>query len=261
MCRWLCYHGPSIYLEKLIYEPSHSLIDQSLHAEEAKVETNADGFGVAWYTDRSEPGLYRDILPAWSDSNLRSLAHHIKANVFLAHVRASTGTETSRPNCHPFTQGRWTFMHNGQIGEYLNIRRQLEALISDELYRYRLGTTDSEAIFLIMLSYGLDVDPEAAICKTIKAIMGIMETAHIKTPFRFTASLTDGERLYAIRFSTDNNPATLYYTSTPESLTVVSEPLDDTVQCWISVPASHILKFEGSFSKSKNLTISPLNLI
>ena len=70
MCRWAAYSGDPVYLEDLILSPAHSLIEQSHHARQAKTAINGDGFGVAWYGDRDEPGLYRDILPAWADRNL-----------------------------------------------------------------------------------------------------------------------------------------------------------------------------------------------
>ncbi len=53
-------------------------------------------------------------------------------------------------------------MHNGQIGGYHRIKRRLEALIPDDLYDTRRGTTDSEAIFLLALANGLESDPVAA---------------------------------------------------------------------------------------------------
>ena len=58
----------------LVCAPAHSLVHQSLHATEAKTGTNGDGFGLGWYGERPEPGLYRDIRPAWSDENLKSLS-------------------------------------------------------------------------------------------------------------------------------------------------------------------------------------------
>src|SRR5260221_13739403 len=58
MCRWLTYSGPPIYLEKLLFEPENSLIQQSLHARKARVSTNGDGFGVGWYGQRDIPGTY-----------------------------------------------------------------------------------------------------------------------------------------------------------------------------------------------------------
>ncbi|MEX0760572.1 MAG: ATP-binding protein, partial [Tistlia sp.] len=134
MCRWTVHAGEPVFLEQLVLEPCHSLIAQSQHAREAKAETNGDGFGLGWYGERPEPGLYREILPAWSDANLRSLCQQLRARLFFAHVRASTGTATARANCHPFAFGRWLFMHNGQIGGYERIRRRVEALIPDALY-------------------------------------------------------------------------------------------------------------------------------
>ncbi|MCC6204161.1 MAG: class II glutamine amidotransferase, partial [Hyphomicrobiales bacterium] len=122
MCRWAAYLGDDVFLEDIVTAPCHSLIAQSHHALEAKTPTNGDGFGVAWYGERPEPGLYRDILPAWSDPNLKSICRQIRSGLFLAHVRASTGGATSRANCHPFVCGRWSFMHNGQIGGFERLR-------------------------------------------------------------------------------------------------------------------------------------------
>ena len=70
-------------------------------------------------------------LPAWNDANLKSLSHQIRSSLFLAHVRASTGTATARQNCHPFSNEQWMFMHNGQIGGYDRLRRTLESMIDD----------------------------------------------------------------------------------------------------------------------------------
>ena len=154
MCRWLAYLGEPVFLEDFVSKPCQSLIAQSRHCREAKSEFNADGFGIGWYGEREKPGLFRDVRPAWSDENLLSIAHQIRASLFLAHVRAATGTATSRANCHPFAVGRHMFMHNGQVGGCQAIRRRLEALIPDELYNARVGTTDTEALFLIALATG-----------------------------------------------------------------------------------------------------------
>jgi glutamine amidotransferase len=76
MCRWLAYQGNPIYLDQLVYQPEHSLVHQSIEARKAVTRVNADGFGLGWYTERSTPGQFHEVLPAWSDENLRSLAHH-----------------------------------------------------------------------------------------------------------------------------------------------------------------------------------------
>ncbi|MCA0425604.1 MAG: class II glutamine amidotransferase, partial [Proteobacteria bacterium] len=79
MCRWIAYRGTPVYLEDVIVNPRHSLVHQSLHASEGKTETNGDGFGVGWYGERDVPGLYREVRPAWSDENLKSLCAQVRS--------------------------------------------------------------------------------------------------------------------------------------------------------------------------------------
>ncbi|HEY8382241.1 MAG TPA: class II glutamine amidotransferase [Microvirga sp.] len=236
MCRFLAYRGEPTFLSDLVCAPAHSLVHQSLHAEEAKTGTNGDGFGIGWYGERPEPGIYREIRPAWSDENLKSLCAQVRSGLFFAHVRASTGTSTTRANCHPFAHGRHLFMHNGQIGGYARIKRRLEAMIPDDLYDARLGTTDSEAIFLAALAGGLVENPVAAMARTLKTVRGMMSDASIEEPLRFTAALTDGENLWAYRWACDGQPPTLYYRETDGHLLVVSEPIDGRENGWREVP-------------------------
>lgn len=207
MCRFLAYLGEPVFLNELVCAPTHSLVHQSLHAAEAKTETNGDGFGIGWYGEHAEPGLYRDVCPAWSDDNLVNLCRQVRAKTFFAHVRAATGTATTRANCHPFAHGRHLFMHNGQIGGYHRIKRRLEALIPDDLYDTRRGTTDSEAIFLLALANGLESDAVAAMEATCATVRDLMQAARITEPFRFTAVLTDGDSLTRLPLGLRRAPA------------------------------------------------------
>ena len=43
MCRWLAYSGSPIPLETVLFEPEHSLIDQSLHSRMGAETTNGAG--------------------------------------------------------------------------------------------------------------------------------------------------------------------------------------------------------------------------
>ena len=212
MCRWIAYRGESIKLERYVTAPSHSLVVQSLRALEGNASTNGDGFGLGWYDAQDlEPGLYREVRPAWSDENLRHLCRHIRSHLFFAHVRASTGTPTTRPNCHPFAFGKWLFMHNGQVGDWSLIRRRVEALIPDDLYKSRVGTTDSEAVFLAILGAGAETDPVAATMRTLNVLTDMVRASGTTEPLRFTSALADGENLYAFRYSNNDTPNTLYY--------------------------------------------------
>ena len=246
MCRWLAYRGAPVYLDSLIFEPEYSLVSQSLSARHAKVPTNGDGFGVGWYAHRGTPGLFRDVLPAWNDANLKSLSHQIRASLFFAHVRASTGTETSRSNCHPFSHGRWLFMHNGQVGGWERLRRTLERDIPDEFYRCRKGTTDSEALFYLLLANGLEDDPTGALERVVGQVLRLVAHAGEREPFRFTVALADGERIYALRYASDEFPPSMYFRQADDALLVVSEPLDSRDTDWRVVPASGLLVCDGS---------------
>jgi glutamine amidotransferase len=239
MCRFLAYQGVPVFLEQFVSSPCHSLVHQSIHATEAKTGTNGDGFGLGWYSDRPEPGLYREIRPAWSDENLLSIARQVRSSLFFAHVRAATGTASTRANCHPFAQDRWMFMHNGQIGGYAAIKRKLEALIPDHLYAARTGTTDSEALFLIALARIEDgMEPVAAMSAALADATALMSDQGISEPLRFAASLSDGETIYAFRWSSDTRPPTLYFCEQADHMVVASEPVDERRDCWQAVPAN-----------------------
>ncbi len=239
MCRWIAYRGETIPLEQYVTAPAHSLVVQSLKALESTASTNGDGFGMGWYGEHPEPGLYREVRPAWSDENLRYLCRHIRSHLYFGHVRASTGTPITRPNCHPFACGRWLFMHNGLIGNWTRLRRKVEALIPDEFYGSRIGTTDSEAVFLAILGAGGDKDPVGATARTLATLTDMVGPN--KEPLRFTAALANGRDLYAFRYSTNDNANTLYYRESAHNVVVVSEPLDAERAHWKPVPPNHMI--------------------
>lgn len=241
MCRWLAYAGRPIFLENLVSKPCHSLIQQSQAASECLAPTNGDGFGVGWYGAWDEPGVFREAMPAWSDDNLRCLTHQISSSLFFAHVRASTGTETIRTNCHPFVSGRWMFMHNGQIGGWSHIRRRIEGRLSDTRYAERRGSTDSEVLFLMLEAAALAADPVEALADVLIDIREIMLEAGITDPLRLTAALTDGHRLYAFRYASDAHPPTLYWQKSQDGIVVVSEPIDACRNKWTPVEADTVL--------------------
>jgi predicted glutamine amidotransferase len=247
MCRWAAYTGAPIFLEEIVSRPGHSLIHQSHCATQCHTAINADGFGVAWYGEREEPGLYRDVMPAWSDPNLRSLTAQVKSGLFMAHVRASTGTATSRNNCHPFTWGRWTFMHNGQVGGYEAFRRDADMLIPDALYSSRKGATDSEALFLIAASEGLDHDPKGAMERAAAKLIALSRAKGAAPHLRLTGALSDGKRLYAMRYATDDLAPSLYHrwSETRQGTAVVSEPLEIGEGGWVEVPPYSFCTFDG----------------
>jgi predicted glutamine amidotransferase len=171
---------------------------------------------------------------------LRYLCRHLQSHLFFAHVRAATGTPITRPNCHPFACGTWMFMHNGFIGSWNRLRREVEALIPDKLYPSRIGTTDSEAIFLAIMGAGIE-NPLAATERTLVRLSELADRNGATERFRFTAALANGRDLYAFRYALNDRANTLYYREAENSIVVVSEPLDKNQKTWIPVPENHVL--------------------
>jgi predicted glutamine amidotransferase len=259
MCRWLAYYGDPIPIEALILRRQHSLIDQSLHSREGAETTNGDGFGVGWYSERGGmPGLYKSIQPAWNDRNLRELATHISSPLFFAHIRASSGTAVQETNAHPFRYGRWLFMHNGLVREYPRVRRDLMLAIDPALFPDIEGSSDSEVLFHLALTFGLQDDPLTALERMVGFVEEVGHRHEVEYPIQMTIATTDGERIIAARYSSEGKSRSLYFSTeahalkaqhpdieelqelSDESRAIVSEPLGDVVGAWNKVPESTI---------------------
>jgi glutamine amidotransferase len=133
------------------------------------------------------------------------------------------------------------FMHNGLIGNWSRMRRHVEALIPDEFYGSRIGTTDSEAVFLAILGAGGDKDPVGATAKVLSALTEMVSVDGDQEPLRFTAAIANGRDLYAFRYAANDNPNSLYYRESAGNVVVVSEPLDSEHAHWRPVPPGHVL--------------------
>jgi glutamine amidotransferase len=248
MCRFLAYLGDAIFLDELVCTPQHSLVRQSLRADEAKAVTNGDGFGIGWYGERESPGVYREVMPAWSDENLLGLCASVRSRLFFAHVRAATGTGIARQNCHPFRYGPYLFMHNGQIGGYGQLRRAMEARLPDHLYAERRGATDSELLFLMIIKR---IEMGEAVPDAVNQVLGetlaMMQVLHIHQPLRFAAVLADGRQMHAFRFSSDKRAPTLYlHHHESRGLVIASEPLEDGREGWEAIAPGTVLRVDAN---------------
>jgi predicted glutamine amidotransferase len=256
MCRWLAYTGSPILLERALFSPAHSLIDQSLHSKLGAEATNGDGFGVGWYDDAPSPGVFRSIEPAWNDQNLRELAGHITSGHFFAHIRAAIGSAVQQTNCHPFRHGHWLFMHNGYVAELPTVKRDLVMAVDESLYSEIAGQADTEILFYLALTFGLQDDPPEAVARTIGLVESIGAKHGVKYPFQGTIATTDGHRMWAFRYSSEGKSRSLFFTGSVPTLRqlyperevlfevsedarlVVSEPIGNLPGAWHEVPES-----------------------
>jgi predicted glutamine amidotransferase len=265
MCRWNAYFGQPLALDELLYRTEHSLIDQSLHSTLGVETTNGDGFGLGWYGSGADPQprRYRSVSPAWSDPNLRDLAAHIWSPLFLAHIRATTGTPVQQSNCHPFRHGRWLFVHNGVIAHFEEMRRDLLLAVDPKYFNSIGGSTDSELLFHLALTFGLDDDALPAVERAVGFVEATARAHEIENPVQMTLGFSDGRRLWAVRYSSAHQSRTLFVSAdrdtvqalhpdnerlrrmTDEDRIVVSEPLSGLPGVWLEVPESSALVIQA----------------
>ena len=220
--------------------------------------TNGDGFGVGWYLDRDRtlPARYRSVNPAWNDANLRELADHIESPLFLAHIRAAVGSPVQQTNCHPFRHGRWLFVHNGLLAGFQTLRRDLLLEVDPAFFDGIAGSTDSELLFHLALTFGLKDDPLGAMERAVGFVETKARERGVENPVQGTVGISDGKRLWAVRYSSQHESRTLFVSEDVDALrrlhpenerlqqleegdrVVVSEPLADLAGAWIEVPES-----------------------
>jgi glutamine amidotransferase len=252
----MAYSGDSLLAEELLFRPKHSLIDQSLHSRMGATTTNGDGFGIGWYGDGPTPALFKSIEPAWNDRNLRELAGQITTRLLFAHIRAATGTPVQRSNSHPFRHDRWLWMHNGAIRGFHEIKRDLMLAIDPSLYPEIDGSTDSETLFFLALTFGLMDDPPQAVERAVGLVEDVGRRHGVEHPIQMTVATTDGSSIWAFRYSSEGLSRTLFYSTKVAALRqlhpelevlnelgdnarlVLSEPLRDLEGAWNEVPES-----------------------
>src|SRR5215216_5691496 len=219
MCRWNAYFGQPLIIDELLFQTQHGLIDQSLHSRMGVETTNGDGFGLGWYGELGgDPCRYRTVTPAWSDVNLRDMAAQIASPLWLAHIRATTGTPVQQTNCHPFRHGRWLFVHNGVLAGFHTYRRELLLAVDPELFDGIEGSTDSEVLFHLALTFGLEDDPLGAMERAIGFVESKARERGVENPVQGTVGISGGERLWAVRYSSQHESRTLFISEDVDAL-------------------------------------------
>lgn len=272
MCRWFAYSGSPVLLETFLLQPKHSLIDQSLHSRMGTYPTNGDGNGLGWYGEGLKPGLYRSTAPAWNDKNLAELSAHVRSGLFMAHIRASTGTAIQQTNCHPFRHDGWLWMHNGEVRGFSAIKRELALAVDPDLFPLIEGSTDSEMMFFVALSLGLAEDPFLAVERMAGLIEKAGEAKGVEIPLRMSIAVADGKRIWAFRYSSERNSPSLFHSTdvhtlralypesrrlehlSEETRLIVSEPFSDLPGVWNEIPEASCCVVENGRIELRSFT-------
>jgi glutamine amidotransferase len=167
--------------------------DFSVREFAMRQEENADGWGLAWYPDKSV-ALVKEPIASGESHHMRFLEgyHGLQSRIYLAHVRRGTrGGKPTHADTHPFRRelggNDYCFAHNGTI-DY-----SPEALPLDRYHP--IGRTDSEYAFCYLLNaiatFGFPLDHEPAWQWLYE------QAAAINRLGKFNFLMSDGERLFA----------------------------------------------------------------
>ncbi|MBY0545379.1 MAG: class II glutamine amidotransferase [Gammaproteobacteria bacterium] len=279
MCRFAAYLGRPIVVDELLFKPSNSLIKQSIRARETDEPLNGDGFGLGWYAHNIDytPAVFASMQPAWNDRNLQYLSAKIRTHCVFAHVRAASMGGANIFNCHPFTYKRFLFMHNGDIAGFDKIKRHIRHELSDDIYSWVKGQTDSEHFFGLFLQIFENMKGEhntesisLALIKTIERLTALQKEHGIDDISYLNIAITDGFSVVASRYiSHPEKPCpTLYYAAGSayetrdgnchvlptkpeegvEAVLLVSEKLTNYKAEWHEIPVNHLLLVQQDLS-------------
>ncbi|EXJ96383.1 hypothetical protein A1O1_01509 [Capronia coronata CBS 617.96] len=265
MCRWFAYLSPDeeCLLEDVLITPEHGLAKQvhdhylpklfsHVPGEETSSQEitlrnrlfNVDGFGMTWYTPTrgafvkpitgTRPVVYKHSQPPNNDANFHSICANTATTAIFAHIRAATGTSVATINNHPFVFGRHTIMHNGLIAHFADVRRPMLDLIEKSAYENIQGTTDSEHLAALYMTYltksvggGSDswerqYSPEEMCHALVAAFRAVIDLQQkVLGPENVQACslnvcCTDGDQMVAVRLRNHaiEQPPSLYWSAT-----------------------------------------------
>lgn len=249
-------------VECSLVHAQNALMAQS--AGDAEGLVHGHGWGVADYYKDGLPMIEKQTWAAFEGEHFAKKAARVYAHTVVAHVRRATVGVMSIENTHPFVYGRWIFVHNGTVPNFLKVRdRIIEEL--DPLLRNDIrGTTDSEHIFYYILSLHLK-QPDRPLMEIVRqAIQQIVDWSAEVTPDRrvgLNIILTDGDHFVGSRFG-----RTLWHLERENificpicgkshvhhergadyrAAEIASEPLSD--ENWREIPDNHVYSVDEDF--------------
>ena len=238
MSHWLAWHGQPLQIERLLFNARGGLIDRAQRSG-----NQGTGFGIGWYGTGDGPGVYQSALAPWDDGGLRNLARHVSSPLFIAHLAS-----TAAPAVMQY--GRWLFVHDGAVSHFDDIKPELLAAVNPSLINALGGSSDSEVLLALAITFGLSDDPVAGLERAVGFVEAISERHGVGSAVQASMGLSDGESLWAVRYCTrgpapplfasaDVQAARMLYPDRPliqllkdDDHLIVSEPLADIPGAW-----------------------------
>ncbi|WP_199906966.1 class II glutamine amidotransferase [Aeromicrobium chenweiae] len=215
----LAYIGPEIPVESLLLKPENSLINQTLDPERhPQLQLAGWGFGI-WsehLLKTEEPLLYHRPMAAFYDDNVAGIVPSLQASTLLAHVRAADYNSTvvlADENCHPFSyQGTpWMIAQNGDLPNWKLLQRELLQHCKDTFLEQMRGTTDTEFLYVLLLSL-LEDDSDEGVQRgfeeMMKLIVKAMDSLQLPSLTKLKMALVAPNRIIGVNFGTGHQGET-----------------------------------------------------
>jgi glutamine amidotransferase len=147
-------------------------------------------------------------------------------------------------------------MHNGFVADFGAVKRDLVLAVDESLYPAIAGGADTEILFHLALTFGLEDDPPTAVARTIGLVEAVGHRKGVTYPFQGTIATSDGERIWVFRYSSEGKSRSLFFSKhvptlrelypereilqavTDDARVIVSEPIGDLPGAWQEVPES-----------------------
>jgi hypothetical protein len=116
-------------------------------------------------------------------------------------------------------------------------------------------------MFSLALTFGMEDDVRGGVARMVGLVEEIAAHHGIDNSVQMSLGISDGEHLYAFRYSTAGASRTLFYSAHaeaaqelapqaprfhPDARAIVSEPLTDLVEQWVPVPEASFITVHGS---------------
>jgi glutamine amidotransferase len=137
--------------------------------------------------------------------------------------------------------------------------------VDPSLYAKIQGTTDTEVLFFLALTFGLTEDPPGAVARAVGFVENVGRRHGIVHPVHMTVATSDGESIWVFRYSSEKATSSLYCSTDisqvrslyPEldvldrlgsdTRFIVSEPLRELPGAWSEVPEGSWARIQGRY--------------
>jgi glutamine amidotransferase len=135
--------------------------------------------------------------------------------------------------------------------------------IDPDLFPSIEGSTDSEVLFFLALTFGLELAPVTALERMVAFVEDTGRRHGVDEPLNMTVCATDGEQIVAVRYSSEGQSRSLYHSTSfrhlhelypddprimlagEDAFLVLSEPLADLPGWWQEIPESSVVVARG----------------